>query len=168
MASEASDLTPAAGMTGADDHVFARSSTGLVREAGGWSAFMNNMSASGAPLALVLLFSLGPAYYVGANMYVAVFLALVLTVWTGLVYAMFATAIPRSGGDYPWISRSLSPTLGFASNFSYMFWAMFIIAIYGVLVASWGLVPLLRYVAVEFDAPTALDWSTSLTGKWGT
>ena len=113
--------------------VFARSSTGLVREASARDAFMNNMSASAAPLALVLLFALGPAYYVGGNMFVAVFAALLLTIPIGLVYAMFATAIPRSGGDYTWISRSLSPTVGFASNFSYMFWGMFIIAIYGVL-----------------------------------
>ena len=148
--------------------VFARSSTGLVREASARDAFMNNMSASAAPLALVLLFALGPAYYVGGNMFVAVFAALLLTIPIGLVYAMFATAIPRSGGDYTWISRSLSPTVGFASNFSYMFWGMFIIAIYGVLVATWGLGPLLRYISVEFDAPRALDLADWLTGKWGT
>lgn len=148
--------------------MFARSSTGLVREAGGVAAMMNNLSASGAPLALVLLFWLAPAFYLGANMYLAVVFAFLLTFSTGLVYAMFATAIPRSGADYTWISRSLSPALGFASNFSYMFWAIFIIAIYGVLVASTGLGPLLRFVAVEFDSPRALDLADWLTGKWGT
>jgi amino acid transporter len=159
-----------AGSSGApaDQQVFARDSTGLVREVGPISAAIYNLSYSGAPLALALMFSLGPAFYVGGNMYLGTLFTLLLALPTAFIFAMFTTAIPRSGGDYTWISRSLSPVLGFMSNFSYMLWAMFIVGVYGILVPASGLSPLFRWIAAKFDAPGALSVANFLNTKAGT
>lgn len=162
------DLSGVAGTYGGESKVFARESTGLVREVGPVSAAIYNLSYSSAPLGLALLFSLGPAFYRGGNLYLATLLTLFLTLPTAFVFAMFVSAIPRSGGDYTWISRSISPTLGFMSNFSYMFWALFIVGVYAILVPAWGLGPALRMMAAGWDMPRALDLANWLNGEWGT
>lgn len=163
-----SDVSGAAAAYGDKAKVFARESTGLVREVGPVSASIYNLSYSSAPLALALLLGIGAAFYTGANLYLSALFALLLTLPTAFVFAMFVTAIPRSGGDYTWISRSISPTLGFMSNFSYMFWAMFIVGVYAILVPSWGLGPALRMIAAGWDVPRALDLANWLNSEWGT
>jgi len=35
-----------------------------------------------------------------------------------LVFAMFAAAMPRSGGDYVYVSRTLHPAFGMMSSFN--------------------------------------------------
>jgi basic amino acid/polyamine antiporter, APA family len=151
-----------------ETHVFARDSTGLVREVGPVSSAIYNLSYSSAPLSIALMLSLAPAAYLGGNMFLATLFTLLLALPTAFVFAMFTTAIPRSGGDYTWISRSISPMLGFASNFSFMVWAVFIIGVYGTLVPSSALAPLFRFIAAEFNAPGALKVSTFLTEQAGT
>ncbi len=149
-------------------HVFARDSTGLVRDVGPISSAIYNLSYSSAPFALALLLVMAPAFYLGANVYLAIGLTLLLALPTALVFAMLTTAIPRSGGDYTWISRSISPMLGFASNFSYMLWATFIIGVIATLVPSVALAPLFRWMSANWDWSGALSISEFLSGKAGT
>ena len=159
MSTQLSNEPSAAGTS----QVFARDSTGLVREVGPVSSAIYNLSYSSAPLALALA-----ACYVGGNIFLAVILTLLLTLPTAFVFAMFTGAIPRSGGDYTWISRSLSPTLGFMSNFSYMVWAVFIIGVYAILVPALGIAPLFRFMSAKLNWSGALDVSDFLNGKGGT
>src|SRR6202035_2780318 len=48
-------------------------------------------------------------------------LATPLVATCGLVYLYFTIIMPRSGGDYVWVSRTLNPFLGFFTNFSLTF-----------------------------------------------
>jgi basic amino acid/polyamine antiporter, APA family len=156
--------TPA---TTTSQRVFARDATGLVREVSWRDAAAYNMIWASIPLAVALLLSLGPAFYTGGNLYLAVLFAFILTAPMGLLYAMFSSAIPRSGGDYTWISRSLSPPLGFMSNLSWNFWVAFFIGTYAVYTASYGISPLLRLWAARLNDPgliSTINWFNSRSG----
>jgi len=81
-----------------------------------------------------------PAYVFGA----------LPAVLAALAYASLASAMPRAGGSYVYVSRSLSPYWGFVASFSQWFGLSIAIG-----VVSYVLVPFLR------DIAAALDWSAT-------
>src|SRR5260221_10953507 len=105
------------------------------------------------PLAIAFLLLFGTAFYVGGNLYLACVAAFLVTVTTGFLYAMLTAIIPRSGGDYTWISRTLSPPLGFMSNLSWNFWITFFVGLYAAYTTAYGLSPLLRLWAARTGSP---------------
>lgn len=116
MTEAASDTAAAASQT------FERRATGLVREAGTLDVLVYNINFVGIGLmtALVLLYS--AAYYPGANLYATAALTFLFVVPTSLVFAFFAAAMPRSGGDYVYVSRTLHPALGMMSSWNNTVW----------------------------------------------
>ena len=81
-----------------------------------------------------------PAYVFGA----------LPAVLAALAYASLASAMPRAGGSYVYVSRSLSPYWGFVASFSQWFGLSIAIG-----VVSYVLVPFLR------DIAAALEWSAA-------
>ena len=118
---------------------FVRNATGLVREVSWLDAAMYNMIWASVPLAIAFLLLFGTAFYVGGNLYLACLFAFLVTIATGFLYAMMTAIIPRSGGDYTWISRTLSPPLGFMSNLSWNFWITFFVGLYAAYTTAYGL-----------------------------
>lgn len=154
---------PATGQTG----IFVRDATGLVREVSWTDAAMYNMIWASIPLAIAFLLLFGPAFYTGGNLYLATILAFALTVSTGFLYAMMSSAVPRSGGDYTWITRAVAAPVGLMSNLSWNFWITFFIGLYAAFTTSYGISPLLRLWAARFDSPgllSAADWLVSRAG----
>jgi basic amino acid/polyamine antiporter, APA family len=119
--------TPAA-VGGATVPVFARQSTGLVREISPWRAFIItfailNLASGGATIFAFALFM-----YPGANLWLPLTLGAIGGLIYGWLYVQFATAMPRSGGDYVWMSRTLHPSIGFGLNLLWSFLFMFLLA----------------------------------------
>src|SRR6516162_2939798 len=105
--------------------LFVRQSTGLVREANAFDAMVFNAVFSapvGATLAWGVFFAL--SLFPGADLVTATIIAFVINVPVLVMMALMASSMPRTGGDYVWVSRILSPPLATVSNFGAAFSAM--------------------------------------------
>lgn len=85
---------------------------------------------------------------IGPWVLTAFLLAALPAVLAAFAYAILASAMPRAGGSYVYVSRSLSPYLGFVASFSQWFGLSIAIG-----VVSYVIVPFLR------DIAAALAWS---------
>ena len=73
--------------------------------------FIYNTNNQNVGIGVTFMVLLIPALYAGGSMLVATFLAGLLALPMACVYAYFAAAMPRSGGDYVYIGRTLHPFL---------------------------------------------------------
>jgi amino acid transporter len=99
--------------------LYVRQSSGLVREASVIDAIIFNAVFSapvGATLAFGIFYALGS--FPGADMVVALLIAFAVNIPVCIMMSMMASAMPRTGGDYVWISRILHPAVAVFSNFS--------------------------------------------------
>ena len=95
---------------------FVREATGLVRDFSAFDSLMINLVAIGALFSFTnVIFAAD--FYSDANLIVAAMVALLLCLPYASLYIILSIAMPRSGDDYVWMSRSLSPVLGFLANF---------------------------------------------------
>ena len=134
------------GATESTPSLFLRNATGLVRELSAFDTLNLVMAAVNVPIAIVQVMAFAPEFWPHANVFLAYLFALVPLSCFGLVYLYFTVLMPRSGGDYVWLSRTLSPFLGFVVNVSltYVFltWCAFNFAMIGQV-----LMPALAYLA---------------------
>ena len=105
--------------------LFQRQATGLVREAGTWSTLVYNINFISIGLMLMFVLQLIPSFYPGGDMVGSFLLALLIVLPTSLVFSMLAAAMPRSGGDYIFVSRALHPFLGWLMAWSQGVWLIF-------------------------------------------
>lgn len=100
-----------AGLPGAEKGLFVRNATGLVRRISVVDAFNINMGAvnvGGGWVSLTFIL----AIFTNADLAISFLLGAVSAVLLGLVYVQLVSAMPRSGGDYVFISRLINPVVG--------------------------------------------------------
>jgi basic amino acid/polyamine antiporter, APA family len=105
--------------------LFVRRSTGLVREASALDATIFNAVFSapvGATLAWGVFFAL--TAFPGSDLVAATLWSFVLNVPILIMMALLASAMPKTGGDYVWVSRILSPPAAIVSNLGAAFSAV--------------------------------------------
>ncbi len=147
--------------------VFARKSSGLVRVMSPYSAFAYNVLNIGVIFPWVYL-SVG--LWPDANVPLAILIAGIFTAFLSLVYSGLAAAMPRTGGDYVFQSRTLKPWLGFAIV-STMIVTFFLLwqALGGWLTAILGLAPLFTGLGLAMGNTQLLNlgiWFTTPLGIW--
>src|SRR4029450_1237017 len=99
------------------DQVFLRKSSGLVKSAGPLDVFIYNFGLISVGIAVTLAHYYVPSNYTGASLPLAEILAGLFMACIAWAFWCWSVAIPRSGGVYAYISRGLSPGLGFAVSF---------------------------------------------------
>jgi len=154
--------------------LYVRQSSGLVREASVIDAIIFNAVFSapvGATLAFGILYALG--LFPGADMVLALLIAFVVNIPVCIMMSMMASAMPRTGGDYVWISRILHPAVAVFSNFSASISALIGAAFWARSFAVLALGPALAVLGAVtnnsglINAGNAVSGSNA-TGQWWT
>jgi basic amino acid/polyamine antiporter, APA family len=140
--------------------VFTRRASGLVRVMSPYSAFAYNVLNIGIIFPWVYITTL--AVFPDANVWVGILITGGFTGFLAVVYAGLAAAMPRTGGDYVFQSRTLRPWIGFAIVATmiitfFLQWQ----ALGGWLVATLGLGPMFTGLGVTMNNSTLLGW-----GAW--
>jgi len=98
--------------------VFVREATGLVREISPFAAVAIGTFALSIGLAINWTITSTPTLYPGSNVLITLGLALIPTLIVTYLYATLSGAMPRSGGEYVWVSRLVHPAFGFTISWS--------------------------------------------------
>src|SRR2546430_11228820 len=136
--------------------MFLRNATGLRREVSLLDAFIMNTFGMNIAVGAVFLFLQAPAFFPNGNMLVAVIIGTLLMAFTLLwVYSTFAAAMPRSGGDYVYVSRALHPFFVWLLGWSQGMWLIF----FWIGFNAW--------FALTFAVPVALTTIGAVSGQSG-
>jgi len=108
-------------MSEAAPTLFVRRASGLVRTVGPFTAFMivfsHTVGGGIHKLAVQAAYS-SPGAYIPYSFLVTGLLA---GIPTAIIYTMLGSMMPRTGGDYIFITRGLSPIMGFVSSWGFWF-----------------------------------------------
>jgi basic amino acid/polyamine antiporter, APA family len=96
--------------------VFARKTSGLVKDLGAFESFSINLISLG-PGPAFGLFLIILLFVTGANLMQATLLAALIAVPIIVTYTLIGIEMPRSGGEYVYASRQLHPYFGILSAF---------------------------------------------------
>ena len=99
---------------------FARKSTGLLKQISLWEAIMFGSGPMG-------LFGISYVYLVygslfpGSNLVISALISIGIFLCFAVTYTMLSISMPRSGGEYIFLSRTLGPFAGFVGSFWFYF-----------------------------------------------
>jgi amino acid transporter len=162
MATQVHGVTEAAG-----GGMFTRQATGLVRSVSPTSTLIFNVFTAPAPfvLAISLFWVLGA--FPGANIYVALIAGYIAGILFSFAISTVTSAMPRSGGDYVFVSRILHPVAGIVSSFCFTVGVLFSAAAITLFLVTAALAPSLTVIGLMSGSGTLTDWGTTLTSSHG-
>lgn len=108
--------TTAASTADTEKTVFARKTSGLVKDLGAFESFSINLISLG-PGPAFGLFLIILLFVTGANLMQSTLLAALIAIPMIVTYTLIGIEMPRSGGEYVYASRQLHPYFGVLSAF---------------------------------------------------
>jgi len=149
----ATDSTTASG-SNSGSGLYTRQSSGLVRDISPMSNAILNISFVSVPLA-VFVATQAPYAFPGASPFWVTVICVGVCVLPVMLYSLFMAVMPRSGGDYVFISRTIHPWVGFAANFNIIAWYVLVIAYFAYLLAPSALATAFVSIGVAAQAGNA-------------
>ena len=144
----------------AKEATFVRESTGLTREISGKSALVGNLLSMGVAGSFFYAF-FSELLFPGADLPFTVLFSIVPALVVAYVYWVLTVSMPRTGGDYVWVSRIIEPTTGFTTNWIITNGCMqaFATAI-GLSCVTYGLSPMLASLGILYGNPSLTSLAT--------
>ena len=125
--------------------LFVREATGLVRELSVFDGLMFGLSATGGPGAALMFFVFLVATAIpGSDMISAILIGLPFGLCFMICYGFLTATMPRSGGEYVFVSRILSPVVGFTANWNLALWQVIAFGTYVPFIFSFGVSPAVK------------------------
>ncbi|HYW01151.1 MAG TPA: amino acid permease, partial [Candidatus Acidoferrum sp.] len=148
--------------------LFVRDATGLVRSLSAFDLFNLAFGQIMPAVGIVFIVSFTPFAFPQSNMFLAFLIVIPLVaLGPGLIYSMLAAAMPRSGGDYVYVSRIIHPALGFMTNWLFTVTVYSFIATAGFIFSSTALNVFLATIGLMTNSPWLVTDSTWFTTNLG-
>jgi amino acid transporter len=141
---------------------FERKASGLARGISPLDSFILGTSYAGIAVMSMYL-AWGYDWTPGAMVALATLIATVLSAVGCLSYGFLATSMPRSGGEYVFLSRIIHPAIGFAANWSTVVWLAFYVAWHAHLFPTVAIPMALGSISRIVNIPWLLGVAEALT-----
>lgn len=152
---------------GTAPRLFVREATGLTKDIRPLDIFVYNTNNQNIGIGVAFILLLVPALYPGASMFWGTLLSCLIALPMATVYAYFASVMPRSGGDYVYISRTLHPALGFVSGWNWVAWMTLYVGIPAAFFGQYGLTGLFRMLGASLDNDGLIRLGDRFSTDWG-
>jgi amino acid transporter len=138
------------------EEIFVRKASGLVRNVSAWDALVMCILIPGIFWPWVYQMWAVGLHGPGVWTPLAALIAIAFMIPNAIMYVMFSVAMPRSGGDYVWVSRIIHPAVGFAVN-----WYITLILLswagpFASWIVEWGIAPIWLTWGTMIGDPTGL------------
>jgi APA family basic amino acid/polyamine antiporter len=148
--------------------LFVRQSSGLIREFRPSDVFIFNTLGYALGLVLAVVPTFAAGLWPEQNVLVIVTIGTLLTIANAMMYGYLAGVLPRSGGDYVYLSRVVHPGLGFTANWGFT-WSQFLgLALYAAFTVNFGLAVALATLGNATGNDRLVRWSESVSKDWPT
>ena len=154
----------AAPSSGLGQALYTRQATGFVRDIGLGPTIFMAIALMSIPYA-IFTGILAPETNPGTNLIATVILCAVMCAIAAIVWGVLAGVMPRSGGDYIFVSRTLNPIVGFVSSFAWNIWVLFSVASVFASVAPSALGGALASIGAATNNPHLLSAATTVSSK---
>lgn len=147
--------------------MFVRDATGLVKAIGPFAAFLFGAQCISPPSSGYITYAWLPYLWPGSDILLILTLGMIFSLVHAITYSQIGSVYPRSGADYVFASRNLTPMGAFTSNFTL---SIFSGLVAGSLIA-WIPSTLMSSYFFELGVLTnqayLVSWGTALTsGAW--
>jgi APA family basic amino acid/polyamine antiporter len=142
--------------------VYVREASGMVRELGPIATLAVSSSIVAIGTASNLMQVWQPFLFPGSDVPTGLTLALIPAIFFGIMYVLFSMNMPRSGGDYVYVSRIIHPVIGYIMNFVFTFWMIiwwgsnFAVVVYAMISPAVG------GYALATNNSGLLSWASSI------
>jgi APA family basic amino acid/polyamine antiporter len=147
--------------------LFVRRSSGLVREFGMSDVAVINLVGVNLGIVAALSIAALAGLWPGASMILVVVIGAAISLATVITYGLLSAAMPRAGGDYVFVSRGLTPVLGFLANWMITFSLFVLLGLFSVGLVTQALAPGLAALGVTSESSSLVNAATDLTEDKG-